>query len=214
MAATDIYRNSPAWHSSRVNERGKPVSQRPSTAEACAIIAHGSIRLPSRSLASLRGCSLAIIMLRCFLIFLHVWTVLKAFSKRSGATMSTKKLWTSHEQRVVIYHLLYLLLYPLPSARAASKEFPSPSPKGLEMSQDMSEGWEGRRISDSRKIDPCINIITSIISHCSTAYLERYFCNFVIFVINLMKTGIRQSKYRNSSLFTLFDHSLQLSLWQ
>ena len=64
------------------------------------------------------------------------------------------------------------------------------------------------------KIDPCINLITSIISHCSTAYLERYFCNFVIFVIliNLMKTGIRQSKYRNSSLFTLFDHSLQLSL--
>jgi len=62
------------------------------------------------------------------------------------------------------------------------------------------------------KIEQCINIITSIISHCNTAYLERNFCNFVIFVINLMKTGIRQSKYRNSSLFTLFDHSLQLSL--
>ena len=40
------------------------------------------------------------------------------------------------------------------------------------------------------------------------------FCEFVIFLINLMKTGIAQTKYCNYRLFTLFDQSLPLSLWQ
>ena len=38
------------------------------------------------------------------------------------------------------------------------------------------------------------------------------FCEFVIFLINLMKTGIAQTKYCNYRLFTLFDQSLPLSL--
>ena len=104
--------------------------------------------------------------------------------------MSTKKLWTSQEQRVVIYHLLYPILYPLPSARAASKRIPQPQPtpalKGWKCPRICRRGGRGGGLVAAGKIDPCINIMISIISHCSTAYLERYFCNFVIFVLNIV----------------------------
>ena len=69
----------------------------------------------------------------------------------------------------------------------------APALKGWKCPRICRRGGRGEGLVVAGKIDPCINIITSIVSHCSIAYLERYFCNFVIFVTNLMKTGIRQS---------------------